>query len=457
MPLTPKVLRRSVFAFVEENGLKQPFSIQNRLAGRKWMALFYRRHPEVARRKSQMLNPARAQKLNRPIVTEYFGKLKQILMDLNIMNQPQRIYNMDEKGCRLTLHHQQQVLSRKGAKRVHPIAPEHSESATVVTRGNALGKCGPEWIDSMPPGTSTAMTAKGSMTAVTFTIWLNHFVKFKSPGRCLLIFDGARSHLDAAIVDAAEAYDIMLPCLPSNTTHELQPLDKSVFRAFEHYWDEEVLNYWTREPERKITRGRFGHILSIIWPKVMSPANLMAGFRATGIYPFNKDVIPDVAYAPSTLTERALQTLPESASLIVSEQDDDHRESVTSLQPLRNAEFILTIGTYLRKWIYLPSLVTGRSIAEEPKHEAGYSFNQTTPRTLTHEVTLLHIKQFVNPEDIRAYPKAEARKNVRQGRKAAQECPDTPSSTLEIDSSQLSSTTTLEVETFYHLLILEIP
>ncbi|KAI4466296.1 homeobox-like domain superfamily [Holotrichia oblita] len=140
MPLTPKVLRRSL------NGLKQPFSIQNRLAGRKWMALFYRRHPEVARRKSQMLNPARAQKLNRPIVTEYFGKLKQILMDLNIMNQPQRIYNMDEKGCRLTLHHQQQVLSRKGAKRVHLIAPEHSESATVVTCGNALGQCGPESI-----------------------------------------------------------------------------------------------------------------------------------------------------------------------------------------------------------------------------------------------------------------------------------------------------------------------
>ncbi|KAI4455536.1 transposase is4 [Holotrichia oblita] len=34
MPLTPKVLRR-VFTFVEENGLKHPFSIQNRLAGRK--------------------------------------------------------------------------------------------------------------------------------------------------------------------------------------------------------------------------------------------------------------------------------------------------------------------------------------------------------------------------------------------------------------------------------------
>ncbi|KAK9754762.1 hypothetical protein QE152_g961 [Popillia japonica] len=41
----------------------------------------------------------------------------------------------------------------------------------------------------------------------------------------------------------------------------------------------------------------------------------------------------------------------------------------------------------------------------------------TTARTLAHEVTPPNIKQFVSPEDIRAYPKAEARKNVRQGRK----------------------------------------
>lgn len=330
MPLTPNVLRRSVFTFVEENGLKHPFSPQNRLAGRKWMALFYKRHPEVARRKSQMLNPARAQKLNRHIVQEYFEKLKNVLIDLNLINQPQLIYNMDEKGCRLTLHHQQHVLSRKGAKRVHLIAAEHAESATVVACGNALGQCippmilfkgkrqKPEWIDPMPPGTSIKMTAKGSMTAVTFTSWLDHFAKFKSPGRCLLIFDGARSHLDANIVDVAEAHGVTLLCLPSNTTHELQPLDKSVFRAFEHYWDEEVLNYWTREPERKITRARFGHILSIVWPKAMSPANLMAGFRATGIYPYNKDVITDVAYAPSSLTERPLV---EITSNVVNEQN----------------------------------------------------------------------------------------------------------------------------------------
>ena len=48
------------------------------------------------------------------------------------------------------------------------------------------------------------------------------------------VFDGAFYHLHPQIVDAATAYNILLFCLPSNTTHELQRLDKSVFRSFEH-------------------------------------------------------------------------------------------------------------------------------------------------------------------------------------------------------------------------------
>ncbi|KAK9711971.1 hypothetical protein QE152_g25186 [Popillia japonica] len=40
-----------------------------------------------------------------------------------------------------------------------------------------------------------------------------------------------------------------------------------------------------------------------------------------------------------------------------------------------------------------------------------------TYRTLAHEGNPPNIKEFVNPEDIRAYPKAEARKKVRQCRK----------------------------------------
>uniref|UniRef100_V5G523 DDE-1 domain-containing protein n=1 Tax=Anoplophora glabripennis TaxID=217634 RepID=V5G523_ANOGL len=85
------------------------------------------------------MNPARAQKLNRFIVNDHFTKLKEILLEMDPMDSPERIFNVDEKGCRLSLHHQQSVLAKKGAKRVHLVAPEHGENVTVVSCGNASG------------------------------------------------------------------------------------------------------------------------------------------------------------------------------------------------------------------------------------------------------------------------------------------------------------------------------
>lgn len=52
-----------------------------------------------------------------------------------------------------------------------------------------------EWVDSLPPGTAVRMNPKGSMNIKTFCDWINHFAKFKVPGPCVLIFDGAKSHL----------------------------------------------------------------------------------------------------------------------------------------------------------------------------------------------------------------------------------------------------------------------
>lgn len=101
----------------------------------------------------------------------------------------------------------------------------------------------PEWTDHLPPGSAAIMTEKGSMTNESFISWLSHFAKYRNPGPTLLIFDGARSHLDISIVEAAENHGITLFCLPSNTTHELQSMDKAVFKSYESLWDQEVLNF----------------------------------------------------------------------------------------------------------------------------------------------------------------------------------------------------------------------
>ncbi|XP_063245200.1 uncharacterized protein LOC134546350 [Bacillus rossius redtenbacheri] len=314
VPLNAQLLRRSVYSFCELNSINHPFNKNSQMAGKKWLKLFLQRHPDISKRKAQAMNAGRAAKLNKVIVGDYFVKLREILEAHNLVGHPEKIYNIDEKGCRLTLHKQQQVYGRKGNKRVHLVAPEHAQNVTIVACGNAIGqaippmilfkgkRCKPEWEENMPAGTVIEMTDKGSMTCEVFAKWVTHLSKFKAPGKILLIFDGAKSHLDANIVDVAEQNDIILFCLPSNCTHELQPLDKSVFGPFEDYWDKELLNFWTTQGDRTLNRVSFGLIFSKVWVKSMTPANLIAGFRGTGIYPYDCNILPEAAFAPSELT-----------------------------------------------------------------------------------------------------------------------------------------------------------
>lgn len=74
----------------------------------------------------------------------------------------------------------------------------------------------PELFDNLPAGTLVEKSARGFMTNELFKVFLRHLAKYKTPGKCLLIFDGAACHLDLSIVEISESLDIVLYCLPSN-------------------------------------------------------------------------------------------------------------------------------------------------------------------------------------------------------------------------------------------------
>lgn len=314
VPMTPAAIRGQAYIFCEKNNIQHNFSSRSRRAGKDWLKLFLKRHPDISKRKAQILNPGRAQKLNKLIVTQHFKEIQELYDELDIVQNPQRLYNMDEKGCRLTIHKQPTVLAQKGIKRVHLVAPEHAENVTVAACVNALGNPVPpmvlfkgkklksEFTDNLPTGTLVKMAPKGSMNTALFVEFIHHLGKYKIPEKCLLIFDGASCHLDYEIVDAADQHNIVLYCLPSNTTHELQPLDKSVNKSFEHHWDQETLNFFYQNPEKRLTKARFNAIFSRVWSKCMTHENIMNGFKATGLYPYNPNAIPDEAYEPSLLT-----------------------------------------------------------------------------------------------------------------------------------------------------------
>jgi len=78
MPITASMLGRYVYKFCVTNNTATPFNDKTCTAGRDWIKAFLKRHRSVAQRKAQSMNPARAQKLNRFVVNDYFTKMERV-------------------------------------------------------------------------------------------------------------------------------------------------------------------------------------------------------------------------------------------------------------------------------------------------------------------------------------------------------------------------------------------
>jgi hypothetical protein len=73
-------------------------------------------------------------------------KLREVMLDLHMMQKPQLIFNIDEKGCRLSLHKTQMAPAQTDSKRTHLVGPAHGENVTIVSCGKVLGQVTPPMV-----------------------------------------------------------------------------------------------------------------------------------------------------------------------------------------------------------------------------------------------------------------------------------------------------------------------
>ncbi|KAJ8877624.1 hypothetical protein PR048_022079 [Dryococelus australis] len=106
--------------------------------------------------------------------------------------------------------------------------------------------------------------------------------------------------------------------------------------------------YWTTQQhseDRKITKLDFGKIFSKVWPQAASPANV-ACFKVTGIFPYNPNIIPAEAFAPSEINYRVEDnavtvttiTPPEDDAAIVTVRSEDDAATTTATSTKRLPE-----------------------------------------------------------------------------------------------------------------------
>ena len=143
-----------------------------------------------------------------------------------------------------------------------------------------------------------AMQTKAWMTATLFSHWISHFIRcLESKGgisnerRHLLILDGHNSHVTLEVVQKCREVGLDLVTLPSHTSHRLQPLDVSVFAPFKCYF-KRYRDVWSVNNKGKgASKQTLAMWVSKVLERAFTTRNITAGFRTTGIFPLNKEVV----------------------------------------------------------------------------------------------------------------------------------------------------------------------
>ena len=127
------------------------------------------------------------------------------------------------------------------------------------------------------------------MDGELFELWFNTlFLPYAVPLRPLLvIMDGHSTHYQPSVICKAAEEQVILFCLPPHTTHLTQPLDKGCYGPLKMARRKECKDFMSRNPGRVVTRYEFSRLFGKVWEKSKTITNVIAGFRCTGIYPFN--------------------------------------------------------------------------------------------------------------------------------------------------------------------------
>ena len=272
--------------------------------GEGWWQGFIRRQFQLSLRSSDGLSRCRANAVDQESIDYYFSLLKKTLEDNDLFNKACYIYNMDETGMPLD-HKQPKRIAPKGMKKVYGPSSGNKCQITILACSNATGTVLPpmiifkgerlnyEWTKGEIPNTVYGMSPQGWINHELFAEWLEKlFIKNIPQTRpVILLLDGHSSHFTPEAIKIAGENEIILFCLPPNATHVAQPLDVSFFGPLKKHWYNVCHTYMNENPGKVVTKFQFCALLHEAWFQSIQPETIKAGFRKSGIYPFDATAI----------------------------------------------------------------------------------------------------------------------------------------------------------------------
>lgn len=124
----------------------------------------------------------------------------------------------------------------------------------------------------------------------------------KAAGRTrILLLDGHKSHYTQDVLQFAHDNNIRILGYPPHCTHALQGLDVVCFARMKEIWKEEINSFETVH-QRSISKGDFTGVFGKAYIRAFLPTTIKAAFEATGVHPFNANIISEEQMKPSLPT-----------------------------------------------------------------------------------------------------------------------------------------------------------
>ena len=135
------------------------------------------------------------------------------------------------------------------------------------------------------PGTIYSLSSNDWIDGELFEEWFTRHFLIHIPAiqPVLLLLDGHSSYYMPSLIQKAAKEEIIIFFLPPHSKHGLA-LSKGT-------GIEECQKYMSSNPGHVINRFSFSEIFSKSWKKAMIPSTISSGFRASGVYPFNRAAV----------------------------------------------------------------------------------------------------------------------------------------------------------------------
>ncbi|KAE8743266.1 hypothetical protein FOCC_FOCC011146 [Frankliniella occidentalis] len=333
------------YEFAVINKIEMPKNWKNNeCGGREWFRCFLRRHPNLSIRKPEACSVARASSFNKTNMDSFFNRLEGVLARHPSFQDGSRIVNLDECGT-TTVSCLGKIVAPNGQKQVYQSTS--GERGTLVTTClivGALGQVIPpvmlfprkNFKNNMTigayPGTLGLASESGWMNAELFPKVLQHIVKHTACTKenpLLILCDNLEAHVTLEAIEYARENGITILTLVPHTTHRTQPLEVSIMGPFKRAY-ENAMSIWKRaHPNQCCTIYDLAQFVCTAVGKALTPANITAGFKKTGIMPFDRTVFKELDFIPSRITDRPNPEASEdiNSNVLVTEEDNSKTQS----------------------------------------------------------------------------------------------------------------------------------